>query len=138
FRAPASDLDSRTSTYNAGIQLDIPIDRVAERNAYRRSLINLQRAERAYEELKDRISIAARDALRGIESAQMTVQIQQLGIEVAMRRLDNSNELLRQGQVTSRDVVESQSSLLSAQDAYFRARADLQISILEYLRQTGT
>src|SRR5205085_1317295 len=61
-------INARESTYSAGLQLDLPIDRVAERNLYRRSLINLQRAERSYEELKDRISIAARDALRAIES----------------------------------------------------------------------
>ena len=38
----------------------------------------------------------------------------------------------------SRDVTDAQSSLLSAQDAYDRAKANLQVQILTFLRQIGT
>src|SRR5437764_8910389 len=38
--APASHLNNDTSTYSAGVQLDWPLDRLAERNAYRKSLIS--------------------------------------------------------------------------------------------------
>lgn len=134
----AANINSRTSTYSGGISLDLPIDRLAERNTYRRSLIGLQRQQRTYEQLRDTIAINARDSLRTIRSAQVSLEIQRMSIDLAQRRLDFSNELLRQGKVTSRDVVEAQTSLLDAQDAYDRARAQLQISLLEYLRQTGT
>ena len=81
-----------------------------------------------------------RDAVRNIRTAQETLEIQRRGIDLAAkRRLDFSNEWLIQGRASdSRDVVESQSSLLEAQDAYERARADLQIQILQFLRVTGT
>ncbi|MBC8106144.1 MAG: TolC family protein, partial [Anaerolineae bacterium] len=59
--------------------------------------------------------------------------------DLAQRRLDFANELLLQGRSTdSRDVTDAQSSLLSAQDAYEQARADLQIQILQFMRDTGT
>ncbi len=124
--------------YAASLTLDLPIDRVAERNAYRRSLINLERSERAYVAMKDAITTQVRDAIRGIRSAELNVAIQRRGIELAERRLDNSNLLLKQGKIGNRDVVDAQTDLLSAQDAYNRARGSLQTRVLEYMRDTGT
>ncbi len=135
---PARRLDDRTTSYSAGVTLDWPLDRLEERNAYRRSLINLQRSQRNYEEVQERIGIDARDALREIQSAQMRLRIAAAGIALAQRRLDYSNELLRQGASDARDVVEAQQSLLEAQDDYEEAEASLQVSVLQFLRDTGT
>jgi outer membrane protein TolC len=136
---PASRLDSRTLSYSAGVTLDLPVDRVAERNVYRRTLISLERANRNVSLTSDQVIADVRSDVRGIRSAQITVEIQRRGIELAQRRLDFSTELLVQGRSTdSRDVTDAQSSLLSAQDAYEQARADLQIQVLQFLRDTGT
>jgi outer membrane protein TolC len=119
--------------------LDWPLDRLAERNVYRRALIDLERTTRAYTLVRDNVVADVRSDVRGIKSAQITLEIQRRGIELAQRRLDFANELLIQGRSTdSRDVTDAQSSLLSAQDAYEQARADLQIQILQVLRDTGT
>jgi hypothetical protein len=136
--ASATHLNNNTSTYSAGVVLDLPIDRLAERNQYRVSLIELERAQRAYDRLKDQVAADARDALRTIRSAQQTLVIQAQGIELAKLRLENANELLRQGKRDSRDVTEAQRSLLEAQDAYERAKNNLQIQVLQFLRDTGT
>ncbi len=136
---PAARIDSRDLTYSAGVSLDWPLDRVAERNVYRASLITLERAQRSYDETKDTVIADVRDAVRNIRSAQQSLEIQRRGIEIAQRRLDNANELLIQGRASdSRDVVEAQGSLLDAQDRYERAKAELQIQILQFLRVTGT
>jgi outer membrane protein TolC len=135
----ASRIDPHNAfTYSAGVTLDLPVDRLSERNDYRRALINFHRSERGFQQLRDQISVAARDALRRIQQAQVSLRIQRLGIELAQRRLDYSNELLRQGQADARDVVESQNSLISASEAFERARAQLQTSLLQYLQETGT
>jgi outer membrane protein TolC len=135
---PASHLSQRMFTYSAGLTLDLPVDRLSERNSYRTAIINFHRAERQFETLRDQIAIDARDALRTIQSAERDLRIQKMGIDLARRRLDYSNELLKQGKVTARDVVEAQSSLLDASDNYEQARAQLQISLLQYLQATGT
>jgi outer membrane protein TolC len=133
------DLDSRALVYSAGLDLELPVDRLPERNVYRRALILLERATRAFTRVRDQIVADVRSDVRGIRSAQLTLEIQRRGIELAQRRLDFANELLIQGRSTdSRDVTDAQQSLLSAQDAYERARADLQIQILQFLRDTGT
>lgn len=135
---PSYDIRGDTATYGASIRLGLPLDRVAERNAYRRALIRLERAQRDFELLRDVVSADARDAVRGIESARATLRIQQNGIDLAQRRLENSNELLRQGKIDNRELVEAQSDLLEAQDDFEQARANLQIQILRFLRDTGT
>ncbi len=135
----ASRIDPHNAmTYRAGVTLDLPVDRLSERNDYRKSLINFHRSQRGYEQLKEQIAVDARDALRRIQQAQVKLKIQRLGIELAQRRLDYSTELLRQGQADARDVVESQNSLISASEAFERARAQLQTSLLQYLQETGT
>lgn len=136
--SPASHLDARSLTYQAGVTLDWPVDRVAERNVYRRSLIELQQAQRSYDLLGDQIATDVKDDLRTIRSAELSLEIQRRGIDLAQRRVDFANELLRQGRTDAREVVDAQSSLLDAQDGYERARAQLQIRVLEYLRDTGT
>jgi outer membrane protein TolC len=135
----ASDLDSRTSRYTARLDLDLPVDRVAERNVYRRSLINVRAAQRDLEDLQDRVASDVRESLRLMQESQLTLQIQRQGIELAQRRLDNAYTLLRSGKSTStRDLVEAQNSLLSSRDSYESARATLQINVLRFLRNSGT
>ena len=118
--------------------LDLPLDRVAERNAYRRSLIAYYAARRGYEDLHDRVAADVRASVRAIRQAQSSVSIQRRSIELARRRLENANILLKLGTTNARDVVEAQSSLLSAQDLYEQARSDLQVQVLQFLRLTGT
>ncbi len=135
---PAGALNSETLTYNAGIRLDLPIDRLPERNVYRRALIFLTRAIRDVDDQEENVSAEVRRALRGIRAARATLQLQAKGIEIARQRLENANESLLTGRTTdSRNVVEAQSSLLLAQDRFDSARTNLQIQFLQFLRDTG-
>ncbi len=136
--ASAGELDSRALGYRAAVRLDLPLDRLAERNTYRRSVIQFHQAQRGYRQLEEVIAADVRDALRGINAAENNLRIQQSSIDLANRRIDYANELLKEGKVTARDVVEAQSSLLTAQDGYDRAKASLQSQVLQYLRDTGT
>jgi outer membrane protein TolC len=148
---PARKLDSRTLTYSAGATLDLPIDRLSERNAYRRALVAFERARRGFEELQDRVTANVQEDVRSIRTAQSSLRIQQESIALAERRLDLASELLRQSgaggagraggntpRPDARDLVEAQTSLLQAQDTYEQARADLQVQVLQFLRDTGT
>jgi outer membrane protein TolC len=91
--------------------------------------------------LRDTVESNVRSAVRSIRSAQLTLDIQRESIRLAERRLELSNELLKGGgarAADSRDVVEAQQSLLTAQDSFEQARASLQVQVLQFLRETGT
>lgn len=135
---PAADLDSRTLTYSAGVTLELPIDRLAERNILRRALIGFQQTQRQFDELRDRVTADVRSAVRGIRSAQAQLEISARSIAVAERQIELAYELLKTGEAETRDILEAQSSLLQAQDDYEQAQAALQIQVLQFLRDTGT
>jgi hypothetical protein len=136
---PASRLDERTNNYAARLDLDLPLDRVAERNDYRKALIDVRRASRDMEDLRDRIMSDVRESLRLIQQSNLSLQIQRQGIDLATKRRENAYELLRSGKSNStRDLVEAQNSLLRARDQFESARATQQINILRFLRNCGT
>lgn len=136
---PASQLDSRSNTYAARLDLDLPVDRVAERNRYRAALLNVRLRQRSMEDLEARVTADVRESLRLIQQSNISLQIQRQGIELATRRRENAYELLRSGKSTStRDLVEAQNALLRARDQFENARATQQINILRFLRNSGT
>jgi outer membrane protein TolC len=135
----AVGINSDTMDYSAGVSIDWPLDRVAERNSYRRSLISLERAQRSLRETHDQVISSVRDAVRAIRSAQATLEIQQRDIANNRERLEYANEQLVLGRATNtQDAVDAQNNLLTAQDQYDTARANYQIQILSFLRDTGT
>lgn len=132
-------LNSRTLDYSAGVNVDWPIDRVAERNAYRRSLIALERATRNWRETHDSVVADVRNAVRSIRTARTALEIQQADIDNNRQRLEYANQLLILGRATdSQQAVDTLNSLLTAQDRYDLARANYYIQILNFLRDTGT
>ncbi len=135
---PARKINSDTLVYDGSLQLDLPIDRVSERNRYRSSLISLESARRDVIQSEDQVVSDVRSSIRGIRSAIVSLELQRKGIEIADQRLEFANESLLLGRTSdSRNVVEAQNSLLQAQDRYDQARANLQVAILSYLRDTG-
>lgn len=135
---PARQGDGRSFQYSAGVTLDLPLDRLAERNDYRRSLIEFERARRGYDLLRDNVEADVRSSVRQIKSSQATLALQSRAIDLARRRLEFANELLKQGKTEARNLVEAQTDLIAAQDDYEQARADLQIALLRFMRDSGT
>ncbi len=56
-----------TGRLRVGVQFDSPLTRMVERNAYRETLINYQRARRNYMLFEDRINQSLRNILRIIQ-----------------------------------------------------------------------
>ncbi len=140
FDDPASRLDGDEAQFEAGVTFDLPVDRLAERNAYRASLISLQRAQRNVEDLEQRVLADVRSAVRQLNNARLTVRIQLSGVEVAQQRLGYAQEALRLGVagIDTEDVVDAQDALLSAQQRLDSAEASLKIQLLQYLLDSGT
>ena len=100
----ARELDSRSMTYSAGVTLDLPVDRVSERNAYRRALVSFQQSTRALEETNDRVTADVRSAIRAIRSAQVQTEIALQAIRSAERQIELSYELLKTGDANARGL----------------------------------
>lgn len=125
-------------TWNLGVDLEIPLDRKAERNVYRSSLISLRRAERAYDLFSDRVRLQVRRALRRIERAKFTLLIQEEQIKSNEKRREQAQIQFDKGEISNRDIVDADTDLLEARNAYDDAQSELRQAILNFRLATGT
>lgn len=100
-----------------GLSFDLPVDRLPERNIYRSSLLDLDVATRREEALRDNILSQIRDDLRQARSTRSTYLIQVNAVELANRRVRGAKLSLEAGRSSTRDLLEAQNALLSAQNA---------------------
>lgn len=133
-----ADLRVRDGRHSAGLALGLPLDRKAERNAFREAEISLERARRAREQTEDQVKLEVRDVVRQLAQARESHTIQRSAIELAQRRVTAANLLLDAGRAQTRDLLEAQEALVEAQNALVRSLVDHTIARLEFLRDTET
>lgn len=110
------DFDLNKVRYTAGLQLDLPVDRLRERNTYRSALVSFESEVRALsltlDNHKDRID----RGLRTVEEQRLNHLNRQISLEVARRWVEASELRLRAGRVGIREVRDAQDALISAEN----------------------
>ena len=112
----AQRLDFRRTNWNAGLDVDLPLDRKAERNAYRRALIARERAQRDLSLAEDAISLDVRSAWRNLESARRNYLISEKSVELNLRRVEEQELLADLGRGSALDQVDAQNNLTESQN----------------------
>jgi outer membrane protein TolC len=92
------------------------MERTRERNNYRNSLINLERATRSVQTLEDQIKTAIRSELRTLLESRESLKISAQSVVIAENSVQNANMLLEAGRVQIRDLLDAQDARLSAQN----------------------
>ncbi|MHC4858231.1 MAG: TolC family protein, partial [Planctomycetota bacterium] len=69
-------LEFDKGTYDVGMVLDLPLDKLNERNVYRRTLIAYLEAKRDYELAVDEVKLEVRNAYRSLIEAAQRYHIQ--------------------------------------------------------------
>lgn len=103
--------------YSGLLNLDLPLERTRERNEYRKSLIDLERAVRSVQTLEDQIKLSIRRDLRSLLESRESLKIQARSVVVAQKRVKSSNLFLEAGRAQIRDLLEAQDALLAAQNS---------------------
>jgi outer membrane protein TolC len=122
--------------YTAGVRINLPVDRLPERNLYRRTLVSFESQLRSLsltlDTFKDRID----RGLRTLEQDRLNYVSAVESLKVAQRRVENNVMLLEAGRATVRDVRESQDGLIQAQNElatiyaqYLAARLNLLLNV---------
>ncbi|MHC4441681.1 MAG: TolC family protein [Planctomycetota bacterium] len=134
--------NSERTTWRAGLNLELPLDRKEERNALRSAIISKRQSLRNYEQAKDFVRLQVRRAMRQLYQAQTSLGIQIAATKLASKRSDFVKERLmnpRKGEtLNNRDFVEAEEDLLEARNQLAQAQAQLLLAILEFRRDTGT
>jgi outer membrane protein TolC len=129
--------DVQRYSYSAGLNLDLPLERKAERNAYRATLISEQRAIRAVEQSRDDIESQVRESWRTLEQAKRTYEISEVGVKVAERRVEEQELLAEFGRAQALDEVDAQNALVSSKDQRTQALVAHTIARLQFWNNMG-
>jgi outer membrane protein TolC len=134
------DLSEASRAFAAGLFVDLPLDRLPERNAFRAALIQAVRAWRALEGLEDGIDRQIRADLRRLEETARSQEIQAEGVRLAERRVEGTTLEFEgpRANVTIRDVLEAEDDLVQARNALTSAVVDHQIAWLQLELDLGT
>lgn len=130
--------DANKISARAGLRLDLPLDRVEERNDYRAALVSfevqLRRLTLDLDRLRDRID----EGIRTLEQRRQSYFIQTNALALANRRVESSTLLLQAGRAEVRDLIEAQDAQLRAQNDVTRALVGYQEARLQLMLDIGT
>jgi outer membrane protein TolC len=138
FGADPGDLQRTQERYELSLRANLPLDRLTERNNYKRTLIALMQAQRAHQQLSNQIELEVRKAWRDMSEAKDRMSVQKQARDLASKRLDNTLLLLQYAKANTRDVLDAQQDYFSAQDGYVAALTDLAVAKMNFLRDTET
>lgn len=130
-------LEFQRGTYTLGLEADLPFERKAERNAYRESVIALTQRQREYQNYVDQVKLGVRDAYRTLREEAESYRTQQISLDLAKERVQSTTMLLQAGRVTTRDWLDSQDSLLRAQNSLTAALVAHAVTKLSFFRDIG-
>jgi len=102
--------------WSSSVDLDLPIDRKAERNIYRATLVQVERARRGRDLAYDRARLEIYDSWRALEQERQNFKIAEEGVALASRRLEEQILLAELGRGEARDLVDAQEDLVDAQN----------------------
>ena len=142
FASPQQDRgfalpDPNRYNWNAGMNLDLPLERTVERNNYRAALIAQQRSARAVDQQRDDIELQVRDSWRTLEQARRAYQISEIGVKLAERRVEEQELLADLGRAKALDQVDAQNSLLSSKDQLTQALVAHTVARLQFWDNMG-
>lgn len=120
-----------------GIDLELPLDRVAEQNIYRKALITLSQRQRDYEEATDIVVLEVRQAYRDLTEAAERYRVQLESLELAQKRFNNTLLLMQYGRANSRRVLNAQADLFRAQNAATESLVGHTVAMLSLYRDVG-
>ncbi|MCK4658355.1 MAG: TolC family protein [Phycisphaerae bacterium] len=138
YKTNSVSYNTERATWRAMLQMEIPFDRVAERNDYRASLISLRRSQRWCSESTDTVCLEVRQALRALERTRVTMEIQHKLVPINDTRRELARLHYKKGRVPYTDVVDAEKDWRDAVNVLAQAQADYRLAILQFFRDTGT
>jgi outer membrane protein TolC len=130
-------LESGRTNWRAGAAIDLPVDRLQERNSYRAALISLDAQERATTLAEDQVRQDVRNDVRKLAQVLETIRLQHAALEVAIKREASTALQLAMGRSQIRDYTDAVDSLNNARNALTQALIDHRIGEYELSRDVG-
>lgn len=122
---------------SVGLQFEIPLQRKAQRNAWRSTQISVEQARRGLQLIEDQLDLDIRDAVRRLRSIEERVVLQEGQIEQERGAVTVIEIRYESGQADNRDLLEARQALVNARNALIRLKVDHFIARLNLLKDMG-
>ncbi|MBW8035240.1 MAG: TolC family protein, partial [Planctomycetes bacterium] len=132
-----SSVKTKDSAIDLGLELDLPVDRKAERNQYRKALIVLDRQKRNHAQAADNIKHAIRQTHRDLTNAAEIYRLQQESLKLADERFKSTSLLIQYNRANTRDVLDAQKDFFNAKNIATAALVDYTVAMLDFYRDAG-
>jgi outer membrane protein TolC len=120
-----------------GLELNLPLDRLSERNNYRATLVSFEAGLRDLTLTLDTLKDSIQRGLRTLEQRRQNYEIQKNALQLADRRVVSTVLLLEAGRAEVRDLVDAQDAQISAQISVTAALVNYQQTRLQLLLDIG-
>lgn len=121
----------------AGLRIDLPIQRLPERNSYRTALINYDQAVRNYELLLQNTERDVRDALRNLDQLEEQISLAEQQIRQDERAVAVTQIRYEAGEIDARELLDSRQSLVNSQNGLIAVQVSHFIARLRLYRNLG-
>ncbi|MEQ1750717.1 MAG: TolC family protein, partial [Prosthecobacter sp.] len=140
------ELNPRQRRVSGGLDFDLNLNTLPERNALRATQIVEQATRRALDLQEEQLRATIRSDWRDLQLARRQYELAQKGLELAEKRLEIESALMAEGQGTARDIVESQDRMITARDLIISTLIDHNLARLQlwtdigvlFIRKDGT
>ncbi|HTH48727.1 MAG TPA: TolC family protein [Candidatus Limnocylindria bacterium] len=129
--------DPKRYKWNAGLNLDLPLDRKAERNGYRTALIAAEQAKRQLALAEDQLKLQIASDLRALDQARRNFENAELSVTLGERRVEEQTLRMQLGRGVTRDLLDAQADLNSARNARTSTLVGHTIARLNFWRDLG-
>lgn len=135
------DFSSSASGYRTGVRFDAPLNRQAERNAYRAQLIQYQRVRRQYMAVEDQVVREVRREIRDLATNRINFEIARQSLITAARQVEEArDQLLLPGPASDsshtqdslnalNSMLQTKNSIISIWVAYETSRVQLLLDL---------
>jgi hypothetical protein len=153
-------LSGKNGRLRVGLQYDPPLTRLAERNAYRQSLIEYQQSKRQYYQFRDRVQRDLRATLRQMQLDDLNLELRRAAVFTAITQVDLARLRLSEparpvaatapgqtaqpggqsqfGDTVARDLVNALIDLLNVQNDFLSVWVDHEVQELSLDFLLGT
>lgn len=129
--------DPQRYRWSAGLNLELPLDRKAQRNGYRSALISAEQARRVLALAEDQLKLQIASDLRALDQARRNFENAELSVKLGERRAEEQTLRMQLGRGVTRDLLDAQADLNAARNARTSTLVGHTIARLNFWRDLG-
>jgi outer membrane protein TolC len=136
-KARPARTQTKHHTRSVKLTLNYNLDQTANRDAYRNAVIARDQSGRSLAEAEDTATLNVRNSFRSLKQSGRSFNLQAKSVEIAKRRTALIAIQRKQGQATTRDVLEAEDALNTSLNGLTGSLVNYTITRLQFLASLG-